>query len=117
MTCCELEPAVDVSPSGFVTVIFAMDAVARSSAGTAALSFDELVYVVASALAFQFTTACGLKLLPLTDSVDAEEPARILDGVTLATTGACAVVVPLKLPPPPEQPATANKVSEKTRTN
>jgi hypothetical protein len=42
-----------------VTVMFAVDPVAARLAGTTALSADVLVYVVARAVVFQFTTAWG----------------------------------------------------------
>ena len=108
-------PPVEVCPSGFVTVIFAMAPVVARLVGTTALSADELMYVVVSALAFQLTTACDWKLLPVTESVNAGEPAGTLDGETLAMAGAGDVVPPLELPDPPEQPETASNVKESTK--
>jgi hypothetical protein len=58
------------------------------------------------------TTACGWKLLPVTNSVNAGEPAGTLDGETLATTGARNVVPPPELPDPLEQPETASNMKE-----
>lgn len=59
-----------------------------------------------SVVVFQLTTACGWKLVPVTDNVKAGEPAGTLDGETLATAGAGAREGPLEeLPDPPEQPA------------
>ena len=56
------------------------------------------------------TTACDWKLLPVTASVKAEEPAETVVGETLATMGAGARDDPPP-EPPEEQPASSVRVA------
>lgn len=70
--------------------------------------------MVASAVPFHFTTACGWKLPPVTDNTKGDEPAGTFDGETLATAGAGPRDVPLN--ELPEQPARmASDMKEITR--
>jgi len=84
----KVEPP-DVPPPGvgLLTVMLVLPAAARSEAGTAALNWVGLTYVVESAAPFQFTVDADTKLLPSTVSVKDAPPAVALAGASDETVG------------------------------
>src|SRR5580704_1521517 len=100
--------AAEVPPpgAGFVTVTFAVPAVAMSLARIAAVSCVELPNVVARGLPFQFTLELLMKPLPATVRVNAAPPAAVDAGLKLEIVGAGFAgasmknVMSLDMPPP-----------------
>jgi hypothetical protein len=61
---------------GFLTVTWAVPAVATFAAGTIAVTCVEETNVVVSAVPFQFTVEFAMKLVPFTVKVNCGDPAR-----------------------------------------
>lgn len=99
---------LDVPPpgAGFVTVMAGVPPLATSLAEIAAVSCVELTNVVVFALPLNFTTELLTKLEPLTVSVNAADPAAMVEGcsVVIAGTGLLAAVMvnvtAFDVPPP-----------------
>jgi hypothetical protein len=74
--------ALDVPPPGvgLITVTDAVPTVAMSLAGTEAVTFVPLRYVVVSPVPFQFTIDPETKSVPVTVSVNAAPPAMAVVG-------------------------------------
>ena len=77
---------MDVPPL-VVTVTLATPTVAIRFAGTEAVSWFALTYVVVSAVLPQFTVAPGTKFVPLTVRVNAAPPAVTEEGERLLMVG------------------------------
>src|SRR5271155_4898103 len=92
--------------AGFVTVIFAVPAVAMSLAKIAAVSCIEPTNVVTRGLPFQFTLELLMKPPPVTVSVNAAPPAATDEGLRFETVGAGFAgasmknVMSFEMPPP-----------------
>jgi hypothetical protein len=96
---------VDVPPPGvgLKTVTEGVPELARSEAGTAAVSEVALTNVVVSAVPFQFTTEPATKFVPVTVSVNADPPVSAELGESEVSVGAGLLMVkvcPEVVPPP-----------------
>src|ERR1700753_969709 len=91
---------------GFVTVTAGVPAVATSAAAIEAVRCVALTKVVVFAAPPNFTVEWAMKFVPLTVSVNAAEPAAMVDGesVVIVGTGLFAAVMvkvtELDVPPP-----------------
>jgi hypothetical protein len=110
------ESALEIPPpgAGFVTVTWAVPAVAISAAAIVAVSCVVLTNVVKCALPFQLTIDLGRKFVPFTVRVNAAPAAVELIGEREVTVGAGLDVPPLLSLHPASQ-TTANRL-QLTRT-
>jgi hypothetical protein len=91
-------PEVPPPGVGFITVTDAFLAVAMWPAGTEAVTFVPLSYVVVSPVPFHRTVEVGTKSVPVTVRVNAAPPAVALEGESALSVGTgLAVPVPVKL--------------------
>jgi hypothetical protein len=92
-------------PGGLTTVTLAVPTVLMSAAGTCAVNFEALTYVVGTVALFHSTTEVAMKLLPLTVSVKAAPPTVALVGDSDVATGtgltlSMVNVTAAEVPPP-----------------
>jgi hypothetical protein len=90
---------LDVPPPGvgFTTVTDAVPAVAMSLAGTEAVNFVALPYVVVSPVPFHSTVEVETKFVPVTVRVNAAPPAVALEGESALSVGTGLTPVPVRL--------------------